>query len=1544
MRLQRIDGGSIIHDHPASEFTADDTNDQITTTNSVDWQTGDDVQLTTTGTLPSPLALSTTYYVIRIDDTTFQLATSQANAESGTQIDITDTGTGTGTETHTIIRNNWSITIKEKYVYVTNYLGDQVESTDTFTAATSSDEITTSSQSWQTGDVVYLTSSGTIPSGLSVDTDYWLIRKSATTYQLASTYWEALAEIPVDITSTGSGTHTIHYTNADPKLCAWIDKWTSKHKLSGRCYSVVSLGYNTDIWKGGVPNVTAIIKGKNNIYDDRTSSTGWTDNAALCAADYLMDSDWGMGVAQSDVNLTQLNTAANECDEQVSVDTSQSQNSFTFTADQNTDIFTLDDKHLWMVGDVVQLTTTGTLPSGLLTSTDYYVIRIDETNIQIASNLANARAGTALNFGSPGSGTLTVTRQSQLRYTANGFVEKDKSHGDILRDLLTSMAGWVVPPGEQWDIHAGAHTSSVMTLDEDDLVGQLNIQTRLERPELFNAVRGVYRGPATQWQPTDLPPITNSTYESEDNGVRLWKDVRLPFTASPHAGERLMKIELERARQQISVTYPAGIRASQLRPGDTVSIDNTRMGWSGKLFFVTDMSPLKVNDDDAGNPVLQVDLLLRETASNVFDWNQEETTVDPAPDSNLPDPFARLTKPSNVTATADSTTYLVTNDGTIIQRILLEWDAVEDARVTRYEVQWKLSTENNWQQDTLGDTAYYIQPLQDDTTYDVRIRSSSAFSNSLWVYVSGGVSVPKLTPTVPDITGLQIDDDISSGTNYGGKDLKVEWTPVSEEAKNFIKDYKIEVLHGATSKRIEYVTSPAYIYTYEKNVEDGSGTPRRDPTIKVWARDVTEQITSTNAATLSADNPAPSLPTNVTLSRLWKTITLSFDPPTDLDYEGIMVWVGSSTGFTRDSSTLIYKGPDRGISFSELANGTQLSPGTTYYIRYAPYDAWIPFSQKDTTSLNESSEQTVTTQNLPPGDIEDGVMDALIDIAGRFTAPNNVNDGDFRVDLGPVSDGGTVYILRLHDNLGTSNFSIDENGNVTTIGTITITGGSGIANLSDASHLAFKRTRNTNNLVENPGAEDNSLDPHYARSQGGTWSVTSSAQRSGGYCFQYDPSGQTANTALDLNGDRTNTTGIHFSASEGDEFYISAWAKRDPGTANNVAIGFAFRNKLGGGTGFSQSSYTSVLSAWEKQEHSATAPTGTAYVTPVLLVQNNGNTPKLYFDDVFVMQKDVAGAAIGSSLVLSSGDLTFQTSGVDTLQVDGTNKRIWINDTTYGNDGIQIEYNSGSPRMHLGNKSGGGPYLEYDGTDLITETLKTSSSGKRIELNPSGDNEIHFYGDRGDSTIEELATIGIRQSGTDYNIAYFGSPDSTRQALRCEGNSHVATILTHNPNGHALLVQNDSTETITRAPILTEAVEFVNAGFQDYGVATIARTTRGLAYKHDDTADVWGYFPYTIVETLSDDTAISFQPLGTTGRSLFVMATTDEDGPTVRHITVLDGSSNNNFHSNNATSSNVALSGTTGDNGKVNISYDGTTFYIENRRGATRTCRVTIFG
>jgi hypothetical protein len=84
-------------------FTASASTDILTLTNPrITWSTGDEVEVSSSGTLPSPLSQSTIYYVIAVADLTIKLATSSANATAGTAVDLTTAGSGTHTLTKAI--------------------------------------------------------------------------------------------------------------------------------------------------------------------------------------------------------------------------------------------------------------------------------------------------------------------------------------------------------------------------------------------------------------------------------------------------------------------------------------------------------------------------------------------------------------------------------------------------------------------------------------------------------------------------------------------------------------------------------------------------------------------------------------------------------------------------------------------------------------------------------------------------------------------------------------------------------------------------------------------------------------------------------------------------------------------------------------------------------------------------------------------------------------------------------------------------------------------------------------------------------------------------------------------------------------------------------------------------------------------------------------------------------------------------------------------------------------------------------------------------
>lgn len=103
--------------------------------------------------------------------------------------------------------------------------------------------------------------------------------------------------------------------------------------------------------------------------------------------------------------------------------------SFTFAT---TDVIVAADTiteagHGMQTGDgPIRVSSSTTLPAGLAAATDYWVIRVDDNTIKLATSKANALAGTAINITDQGTGTHTLTRDVKVAKdlgTQGGIVE-----------------------------------------------------------------------------------------------------------------------------------------------------------------------------------------------------------------------------------------------------------------------------------------------------------------------------------------------------------------------------------------------------------------------------------------------------------------------------------------------------------------------------------------------------------------------------------------------------------------------------------------------------------------------------------------------------------------------------------------------------------------------------------------------------------------------------------------------------------------------------------------------------------------------------------------------------------------------------------------------------------------------------------------------------------------------------------------------------------------------------------------------------------------
>jgi hypothetical protein len=426
-------------------------------------------------------------------------------------------------------------------------------------------------------------------------------------------------------------------------------------------------------------------------------------------------------------------------------------------------------------------TVSGTLPTGISASTNYYVIcrhreagESGEVQVQLASSYTNALAGTAIDITAAGSGTHTVTKNAEPRYTCNGVLYINKEWNELILPLLSSMGGSFFPVGSQWVMLAAAYRTPTISYDESDLRDRITVQTRHSRSKRFNSVRGQYVSPLNYGQPTDYPVVSVASYVTADGSDVIYEQFDTPFTSRSNTAQRLARIKIEQHRRELTAEAKLKITGMQSQAGDVIQFSNTRFGWSNKTFDVVSHALLGF-EDESGDPAWGCDLTLRETDASVYTFtsSSDEATVAPAPTTTLPE-ASTVIAPTNLTL-ASGTAHLYRKiDGTVVTRLYASWTASVDFYVRGYEVQVKRNADSEWEPATspADQTFVYIWDVEDGVSYDVRVRAINSLGvRSAWLTVTGHTVVGKTTPP---------SDVANFSAQQNGNVVNFRWTQVSD--------------------------------------------------------------------------------------------------------------------------------------------------------------------------------------------------------------------------------------------------------------------------------------------------------------------------------------------------------------------------------------------------------------------------------------------------------------------------------------------------------------------------------------------------------------------------------------------------------------------------------------------------------------------------------------------------------------------------------------------------------------------------------------------
>ncbi|WP_185731701.1 interleukin-like EMT inducer domain-containing protein [Burkholderia contaminans] len=240
-----------------------------------------------------------------------------------------------------------------------------------------------------------------------------------------------------------------------------------------------------------------------------------------------------------------------------------------------------------------------------------------------------------------------------------------------------------------------------------------------------------------------------------------------------------------------------------------------------------------------------------------------------------------------------------------------------------------------------GDTSYLVKGLNKGDTVTVR-----AVAYDVWGKRASYDQSPTVTyKVVGSVSNLAVADVTGVNFIWAGKDLKLFWNynsttqsfefgsePNGADSGSLdphFLDYEVRVYdHSHKLLRVEHTRDNNYIYTYEKNVADGT---HRRVTVEIAVRDVFNNVG--RPAVMDAYNPPPTV-VSANQSADYDRVTISYTHSDDTDFAGAAIYLSDDPNFVADSTTLVYQGPDSSVLLPNLMFNHD------YYYVLVPFDAF----------------------------------------------------------------------------------------------------------------------------------------------------------------------------------------------------------------------------------------------------------------------------------------------------------------------------------------------------------------------------------------------------------------------------------------------------------------------------------------------------------------------------------------------------------------------------------------------------------------------------
>jgi hypothetical protein len=750
----------------------------------------------------------------------------------------------------------------------------------------------------------------------------------------AGTYGPTTDEPSVTITQISRRTGASDQTY-DTLLQPFVGvNWSTAHRTRG--IATISTKFSLtdssqELWDRKKPqNISALVKGKKDIYDPRldtsaganpsnTSYQQWTDNPALCVANYLTDTKFGLSIPTSKIDWDAVETAADACDVTVTVPDSGTQKRFT----ANGVLFATDTHRAninkllsAMNGSLVYSNGIYTIRAGIyeaptesLTEDDLAGPITVRTSVERGNRFNTIRPifiDPAQNHKSVEAPAVSITaavnrdnnevltKDVELPFTNSSYMAQRIAHKQV---QLSDQQKVLVFPANLTGLRIDVGDRVSVTIEELNYSNKVfrcanwsfsDTQDGVVNLTLLEDDSGSYADPTAGEYSTIQPSgVITEAFQGVPDPQNLsatagLKNIELNWTnpSNPKSFETIAvyaSADSSWANSQlIGETRGTQFIHDASNAVDPLAVGNQRYYWIRALAYGSDSDDAFVRSDR--NPDNDTSNIVATVGPNDPDYSD---IVDDTPSQN---------PPTSLTLTE---TTVLGNDGSVLPAVQISWTAASpNTYVSFYEVQFK--------QTSSGEIDY------------------GSVANSYTATIDYG--------SVADATTLEL--------NYGG---------VNEAITGASAEFSSVNVYGTST-----------VIAGMKELEEF--------TFKVRAVTLTGKTSGfvTGTLTLQGDQTAPAIPSSITATGGIQQIKLDFELPSDSDLAYVEIFENTVDNLA--SSTLIVRTKSDQHTVTGLGNNV-----TRYY--------WLRSADRSGNLSGYSSSFSATTQKIVLDDFAQDVLD-----------------------------------------------------------------------------------------------------------------------------------------------------------------------------------------------------------------------------------------------------------------------------------------------------------------------------------------------------------------------------------------------------------------------------------------------------------------------------------------------------------------------------------------------------------------------------------------